>query len=198
MILISTVIWCLFDFCTTFGALYARALIPAASSKQAYLLYGVQILPNGLKGFFIAGVLAIILSTMDSYIHIAATTLSYDFLKQRVKNAMLLNHILLFFVGALAVALGTFFDGDIKSVWKTLGSYSAACLLIPMMFGYIFPKKINDSMFVFSSILGVIGITYWRFAKHSGFWNNIDAFYIGLAMSVLGLLFGKFVFLKPK
>jgi solute:Na+ symporter, SSS family len=197
-ILVSTVIWCAFDLCTTFGALYARAVMPEANSKHAYLFYAIDILPHGLKGFFIAGILATILSTLDSYLFIAANTLSYDFFKKKVKNTIYLNHLSLFLVGALAIILGVYFEGDIRSVWKTLGSYSAACLLIPMVFGYMFPGKINDSMFVLSSLLGVIGITYSRFAIKVGFLSRIDDFYVGLAMSILGLFIGNFLFRKTK
>jgi len=189
-ILISTIIWCGFDLCTTFGAMYARAVLPEAESGHAYIVYAVQILPDGLRGFFIAGILATILSTMDSYLFIASNTLSYDFLRNRFKNVVATNHICLFLVGGLAVAMGIYFEGDIRAVWKTLGSYQAACLLIPMVYGYLFPKRITDNMFVLSATLGVIGITYWRLSEHTGFWREIDDFYVGLAMSISGLIIG--------
>jgi len=187
-ILASTLIWCLFDLCTTFGALYARAAIPEADSDKAYLIYAVQILPSGLKGFFIGGILATILSTLDSYLFIAANTISYDFLRKKIKNVVVVNHISLFLVGTFAIVMGLYFKGDIKEVWKTLGSYSSACLLIPVLCGYIFPGFITDAMFVMSSLAGVAGITYWRFTGHSGVWANIDSFYVGLLMSVSGLV----------
>lgn len=40
-ILISTCIWICFDICTTLGALYARAVIPASEPAHAYFFYAV-------------------------------------------------------------------------------------------------------------------------------------------------------------
>ena len=77
-ILVSTIIWILFDLCTTFGAMYAKAVISEADSNTAYLTYSIQLLPPGLKGFFLAGILATILSTLDSYLFLAGATLSHD------------------------------------------------------------------------------------------------------------------------
>ncbi len=50
-ILISTVMWVGFDICTTFGGMYAAALIPAAKPSEAYLTFAIQILPDGLRVF---------------------------------------------------------------------------------------------------------------------------------------------------
>jgi len=186
-ILISTLIWFLFDICTTAGAMYARAVIPEAASDKAYLIYAIQVLPNGIKGLVLAGILATILSTLDSYLFIAGTTVSYDMMPKRLKGKVSLYHLGIIFVGILAVVMGLVFDGNIKSVWKTLGSYSASCLLLPVVYGYIFPGKIKDMQFVFASILGVITVTIWRNVTLSGFWHNVDELYMGIVATSLGL-----------
>ena len=96
-------------------------------------------------------------------------------------------------MGVLSVILADLFSGNIKLVWKTLGSYSAACLLLPVLMGYIFPKKISDKQFVFSCLLGALSTTYWRNASHSGFWANIDELYAGIVATSIGLLLGQFI-----
>ena len=173
-ILISTGIWIIFDICTTFGAMYAKAILPEADSNYAYLIYAIQILPDGLRGFFLAGILATILSTLDSYMFLAGTTLSFDLAPKKYKENLNLQRVGIIIVGILAIILGVLFEGNIKSVWKTLGSYSAACLLLPVLYGYIFPNKIKDEQFVFSCLLGVVGTTVWRHMPHSGFGQQID------------------------
>jgi solute:Na+ symporter, SSS family len=186
-ILVSTLIWLCFDICTTFGAMYAKAVIPNAESSGAYLTYAIQLLPSGIRGFVIAGILATILSTLDSYLFLAATTLSFDLAPLKHRGKIILHHIGIISVGLIAVLMGVVFDGSIKSVWKTLGSYSAACLLLPVLLGYLFPKKIKDNQFVFASIIGVIFTTYWRNASHTGFWSNVDELYAGIVATSLGL-----------
>lgn len=179
-ILISTAIWFCFDICTTSGAMYARAVIPEAESSHAYLTYAIQILPSGLRGFFLAGILATILSTLDSYLFLAGTTLAFDLAPKRVKGKIWVHHLGIIFVGLLSLLLAISFEGSIKSVWKTLGSYSASCLLFPVLFGHIFPKRLSDHQFLASSLAGVLAVTYWRTAPPTGTWGEIDELYIGL------------------
>lgn len=192
-ILISTFVWFCFDICTTFGAMYARAVIPEAESQNAYLTYALQILPPGIRGFVLAGILATILSTLDSYLFLAGTTVSYDLVPEKHKGKPILHHIGVGSVGILSVIMALVFDGNIKSVWKTLGSYSAACLLLPVLYGYLFPGKIRDRQFVFACVVGVIGTSYWRNAEHTGFWANIDELYAGILCTSLALVLGGFI-----
>ncbi|MBQ7908496.1 MAG: sodium:solute symporter family protein [Elusimicrobiaceae bacterium] len=187
-VLISTFIWFCFDICTTAGSLYARALLPTAEPAQAYFFYAVQLLPTGLKGFFIAGILAIILSTLNSFLFIASNTLSYDLLKNRFKNIVLSNRIALFAVGAVAIVLTQLLNGSFKEIWLTLGSYFSACLLVPILVGYIYPKRISDRLFVLCALCSAAVMTIWKLLPLGGIWAQIDAFYIGVSVSILILL----------
>jgi SSS family solute:Na+ symporter len=192
-ILISTFIWFCFDICTTFGAMYARAVIPEADSQNAYLTYALQILPPGIRGFVLAGILATVLSTLDSYLFLAGTTVSYDLVPKRMQGKPILHHIGVASVGIISVIMALVFDGDIKTVWKTLGSYSAACLLLPVLYGYAFPGKIKDKQFVFACLFGVVGTTYWRNATHTGFFANIDELYAGILCTTIALVIAPFI-----
>ena len=187
-ILISTVIWFCFDLCTTAGALYARALLPKAAPAEAYFFYAVQLLPTGLKGFFIAGILAIILSTLNSFLFIASNTLSFDLLRNRFHNIVLSNRICLFVVGILAVCMAHLFHGSFKEIWLTLGSYFSACLLIPILVGYIYPRRISDNLFVVSVLGSATAMTVWKLIPLNDFFSQIDAFYVGVLTSIIILL----------
>ena len=188
-ILISTSIWFLFDICTTFGAMYARSVIPEAQPNGAYLTYAIQLLPIGLKGFFLAGILATILSTLDSYLFLAGTNLAYDLAPKKYKGKILIHHIGVVGVALLSVVMALVFDGNIKAVWKTLGSYSASCLLLPVLFGYIFPRKIKDMQFVIICCSGVIFTTIWRMTDREGTWASVDELYIGVITTTFATIF---------
>jgi len=187
-IVLSTVVWFGFDVCTTGGAMYARAVMPTADPKQAYLLYALQLLPPGLRGFMLAGIAATILSTLDAFLFIAGTTVAYDLVPQRWKGRIDLQRAGIVVAAIISIALGLVFNGSIRETWKTLGSYAAACLLLPMLVGYLFPGKIRDNQFVFASLLGVVGTTLWRVIPHAGVWEQVDALYIGAASTAVGLL----------
>lgn len=192
-VLISTAIWFCFDICTTAGSLYARALLPKAEPAEAYFFYAVQLLPGGLKGFFIAGILAIILSTLNSFLFISSNTLSFDLLRNRFKNVVLTNRVALFAVGALAIAMSYLLHGSFKEIWLTLGSYFSACLLVPILVGYIYPHRISDNLFVASALSSAAAMTAWKLLPLPPFWSRIDAFYLGVltGAAILVLFRGK-------
>ena len=187
-VLISTFIWFCFDLCTTAGSLYARALLPQAEPGQAYFFYAVQLLPAGLRGFFVAGILAIILSTLNSFLFIASNTLSFDLLRTRFKNVVLSNRIAIFAVGGFAILLAQLFHGSFKEIWLVLGSYFSACLLVPVLVGYLSPGRISDRLFVVSSLSSAAAMTAWRFIPKHEVLQALDPFYIGILTGVIILL----------
>lgn len=187
-ILVSTGVWFVFDICTTFGAMYARAVIPAAESKHAYMTYALQVLPDGVKGFVLAGILATILSTMDSYLFLAGTTLSYDLAPKKWRGKVSIHHLGILCVGVISIFMSYIFQGDIKTAWKTLGSFSASCLLLPVIYGHIFPNKIKDNQFVFSCLLGVVTTATWRSIERPALFKNVDELYVGIIATSLGLV----------
>lgn len=188
-ILICTAIWFCFDICTTGGTLYARAVLPDALPAHSYFIYAMQLLPAGLRGFFAAGVLAVILSTLDAFLFIAANTLGYDLLKNKFKNKVLANQLFFFVVAAIAITLAIFFKGNFREIWFVLGSYMSACLLIPMVFGHIWPRRISDNTFTFCAIACAILITIWNIIPRSGLWQEVNGFYIGIAFNLVTLGF---------
>ena len=189
-ILISTFIWFCFDICTTAGALYARALLPHAQPGQAYFLYAVQLLPAGLRGLFVAGILSIILSTLNSFLFIASNTLSFDLLRTRFQNVVLSNRVAIFAVGAVSILLAQFFNGSFKEIWLVLGSYYSACLLVPILMGYLSPGRISDGLFVCSSLASATAMTLWRIFKPAT-WAVLEPFYVGVMVSLIILLIGR-------
>jgi len=186
-IFISVLIWIIFDICTTGGALYARAVMPDLAPKNAYLFYAINLLPNGLKGLFLGGILATILSTIDSYIFIASSTITYDLLPKRF-HSKYLHYFGLIIVGCLALVMAMFFNGNIKHIWKSLGSLYSSTLLIPVLYGYFMPKKLTDNQFFYSCLFGIFMIILSKFIVTIPFISNMEIFYIG-TLSTSSFLF---------
>jgi SSS family solute:Na+ symporter len=189
-ILVSIGIWIAFDCCTTLGALYARAAIPDANPQNAYLQYAIQLLPHGVRGLVLAGILATILSTLDSYLFNAATCVSYDLLKLKERFKNWHHHVALISVSTFSVIAGSYFEGNVVEVWKTLGSFSAATLLFPLLTSQCFPGKISDRRFCWAVAFGCIGIVSWKVLNHLTAFSDIDPFYIGLLLTTVPLLPG--------
>jgi solute:Na+ symporter, SSS family len=187
-IIFSTLVWIVFDCCTTLGALYARVALPDANPQDAYLQFAIQLVPHGLKGMVLAGILAVILSTLDSYLFNAATCVSYDFFKLKDKFKIWHHHIALIFVSVLSIILGVQFEGNVVDVWKTLGSFSAACLLFPLLIGQWKPGAISERRFCFAVSAGCLGIVSWKYLNKFYYRPPIDEFYIGLLLTTVPLI----------
>ena len=192
-IIISTCIWVVFDLCTTFGAMYAKALIPTAEANQAYMIYSIQLLPEGLKGYFLAGMLATIFSTMDSYFFIASTSVSYDLLPAKLRNIKNYTPIL-FLIAIITGVFAISFDGKVYEVWKIMGSLSASCLLVPMCFAYWKPGILKDRDFLISAFLGAFGVGFSTITEIMLY----DPIYSGLLTSSFGVILGSYRYLKVK
>ncbi|MCC6750705.1 MAG: sodium:solute symporter family protein [Deltaproteobacteria bacterium] len=142
-VLCSIGFWMLFDVCTTFTGLYARAALPTADPRLAYPLLANRLLPPGVKGIFFVGLLATVMGTVDSYCFVAATTLSHDFFRRTLRpdatdeTVVRTTRWALLFTVVLAVLLSLASGGSIKGVWKTLGSLSTSALLVPMLLGQL-------------------------------------------------------------
>ncbi len=135
-----------------------------------------------------AGILSIILSTLNSFLFIASNTLSFDLLRFRVKNIVLSNRVAIFLVGALAIFMAHIFHGSFKEIWLVLGSYFSACLLVPILMGYLYPGRISDRLFVASSLTSAATMTAWRFIPKHEMLEVLDPFYIGILTGLIILL----------
>lgn len=183
-ILISTIIWIMFDLCTTLGGMYARAALPNANPAQGYFQFAMQILPNGFKGLFLAGALATIISTLSAFMNIAGITVSYDLLPAKWRNKIWLHRLCYIFVGTISITLALFFNGQIKLAWKTMGSFASGCLLAPMLFTFWRPGKITDWQFTCSAFCGSLSIILGKLC----FDWPYDRVYLGIIGSVSVLI----------
>ena len=181
-IVITTCVWVTFDIFVVAGALYARAVFPNGESHNAYLVYALDLLPSGMKGILLAGICATILSTLDSYLFIAANSLAFDLGGYRHRRPQI---IALITSAVITLLLAQLFAGNIPQVWKLLGTYSAVGLLLPVLSGYfISSTTINDRQFVTISISSILATTVWKFSPTS---HHLDELYIGLMVSGLGI-----------
>lgn len=185
-IIISTLIWIVFDLSLTFGAMYAKLMIPDSESDFAYFNYALQLLPNGMRGFFLAGITATILSTLDSYIFLAGSTLAYDLVPKKLRGKIYIHHLGIVLISGLSILMAFVFKGDIKAVWKSLGALSSCAILLPVLFGLMFKNKLSDNGFLLSAFLGGSGVIYWRLSglKYS---LGVDEIYIGITLSLFGI-----------
>jgi SSS family solute:Na+ symporter len=147
-ILVSLVFWLVFDLLTTTAGLYARAVLPdLADPVAAFPALAAVALPSVWQGLFTAGLLATIMSTVDSYAFLAAVTLGRDLVRRRtqppgtllggedVANLRSVRWGLLA-TAVLAVVLALW-SQSVVALWKTLGSVGTPVLLLPLLLAHL-------------------------------------------------------------
>jgi len=88
-ILIAIGFWFLFDICTTFTGMYAAAAnnagLLSAEATTSYLSIAGSLLPPVFLGLFLTGLIATIMSTVDSFTFLGAMNISHDLYKNIFK-----------------------------------------------------------------------------------------------------------------
>jgi SSS family solute:Na+ symporter len=166
--------WVLFDALTTLTGMYARVLLPdLADPVEAYPALADLILPWGLRGLFYVGLIATVMSTVESFLFVAATTLGFDIPHAwrawrrggRVDPEGIENGegrhrratrwgLLLAGLATVALALTS---SSVIALWKAVGSVITPALLLPLLGGF-FPRLRAGSRTTLASMLVSAGV----------------------------------------
>jgi SSS family solute:Na+ symporter len=147
-ILVAIGFWVVFDALTTTAGLYARAVVPdLATPVAAFPALAEAALPGVWQGLFTVGLLATIMSTVDSYSFLAAVTLGRDLWRRRQRPAGTLLggedpsnlrpvRWALVATAVLAIALALL-SQSVVALWKVLGTLGTPVLLLPLLLGHL-------------------------------------------------------------
>lgn len=185
-ILISIIFWIVFDALTLTTGLYARALLPDIQPLYAYPYLAAYVLPAGLFGLFLAGLLATVMSTLDSYIFISAQTVGYDVISKYSKKSIKHNIRIGYAITGLVAMLIVIALPSVISIWYLIGTLVIPSLLIPTL-SALFNKPVSPK-FILILMLGavLISASWFIIGEISGtFPLKIEPFYPGLLYSII-------------
>jgi len=142
--------------------------LPAASA----LTYIIQTaMPIGLKGLAIAAMLAVIMSSVDSFLNSIALTFSQDILKplgllNKTKNhELLVYRVITLMIGSMAITISLSLSSSIDIL---LYSYQfwTPFILTPFV-AAIFGIRSSEKTFLISAIASIISVLIWKaFSPH--------------------------------
>lgn len=204
-ILLSIIFWFIFDFMTATAGLYARAALPDLKEPMmAYPLLAEAVLPPIAKGLFYVGMLATIMSTLNTLALVSAQTLGRDIILRlkgtarpdKQESSTVLNSlgtrwtkigliISTLFSIVFAIALPS-----VIKIWYTIGTIVIPGLLIPLIASY-FDRLIIPARYAFlSMLLGWLTSLSWLIAGYlhevpGNYPLGIEPMYPGLAVSLL-------------
>lgn len=167
--LIGILLFGAYDWVITVLGMMARtaalqgAIDPMVAADQSLMVIMIGVLPMGLVGFFLAGVLATEMSTMDSYCLIAGGNLAYDVYRPAVKPEatdpelirMTRAGMIIAWVVGFAMALSF---GQMLGLWVFMATILISTALVPIMLGLYVPSWRRPLAGLLSSALGLAAV----------------------------------------
>jgi len=195
-ILVSILFWMVFDFMTTTVGLYARAVMPhLADPGQAYPALAALELPSVALGLFTLGMLATVMSTVDSYAFVSAVTLGRDLwwrLRGGDEETVVprATRIGLFAVAALSITVALIWQ-DVIALWHDFGSVVTPAMLAPTLTA-LFPRWRMRAPYAFAAMLlsALAGGAWLVAGKLNGgaYPLGVEPIYVGLLVSACVVL----------
>lgn len=198
-ILVSILCWFIFDLMTTSCGLYARAILPNLDNPVAsYPELAKIVLPVGLTGIFSLALLATVMSTVDSYAFLAASTFSRDIIWRvfKVEDSKITYYtrVGLILSAAIALIIALYFDSVVQ-LWHHFGSVGTPALLIPLLAAFIGKRYYSRRTALWSIILSGALSFIWLISGYisgdGSYWLGIQPIFPGLALSLVIYLFSR-------
>jgi len=192
-IIISIGFWFIFDILTLLSGIYARLLISNVEPVLAYTKLAELVLPPFALGMFFIAILSVIMSTIDSFAFISATTFGRDIL-WRIQSGTENNHPLnendviplvkrgLLVTGLISLMLAISIPSVVQ-IWYTLGSIIVPGLLIPFLLSFTKKKIDVITLMVAPLIISIL----WILNKNifGSYPLHMEPFYPGILTSTI-------------
>ena len=137
-ILLAVVCWFVFDMLAVTTGLYARAALPDIAAIDAYPALADTLLPPVLKGIFFVALLAVAMSTVDSFTFLAAVTIGRDgfYRWSRDEQALTRYTRIGWLVTIVTATLLAWSMQSVITLWYTIGSIGLPGLLLPILWSF--------------------------------------------------------------
>lgn len=192
-ILISVLFWILFDLLTTVSGLYSRAILTDINPIMAYPKLGELVLPTALRGIFFIGLLATIMSTLDSYSFLSAITFGRDLVWRIRKECDIKRYTQIGLIISIIIsACLIYFIPSVVKIWYILGTLFIPGLLLPLTSNFLLRKKMSPKGVFFCITLSFIATLAWFIIginrgslADPNFLYNLQPFFIGITISTI-------------
>ena len=187
-ILIATAFWFVFDFMVCLVGLFAFSAMPNLEPATALVGFANSVLPPIAKGVFFTGLLATVMSTLDSLSFSSAMCFTKDIYQRIFKvtdttKVIFVNKITIAVVVLLGIIVAINFQSLIKLMYYK-ASIGISGLLLPLLCGFFLKKKLNANSAFFSIIAGSSACIIWLILQKLYIISiNFEAIFVGLLAS---------------
>ncbi|MBS0236694.1 MAG: sodium:solute symporter family protein [Proteobacteria bacterium] len=144
-------------------------------------------LPPLVNGMMVVGLLAVIMSTADSFLNTAGVVMAHDIFKTFVPHASNKQEVFVaraatLIVGVLAAFLAVTGSGILQLVWLSANFYYTV-VLVPIVAGFLYFRT-NRRSFIVSLVFAVSGTLFGAWLQGS---FGVISLIMGISCSALGL-----------
>ena len=185
-IYIKSIIYAFFLVLITINGLLAFVIFPEAKASLALPQLIGHIMPVGIQGIVVVGLLAASMSTADSDLNITSITLVKDFLKPVFKindqsKMLFLARIINVLIGSLAIIIALYFDHIVDLVMFIAGFWGPV-ILTPLILA-LFDILISKRAFAISCFAGASGFLGWEIIFSTT--TNLKGVFVGTVIHII-------------
>ena len=196
-IYIKSIIYALFLVFITLNGLIAFVKYPEVKSSLALPYLIDHIIPSGIQGIVVVGLMAAVMSTADSDLNITSVTLVKDFLRpifsiNNQEKLLMLARIINIIIGSLAIIIALKFTRVVDLVIFIAGFWGPVVItpLVLALFNIVISKK----GLMCSCATGITSFIIWE--KYFATQYQLKGVFIGTMANLIIFLF--FYFLQKK
>jgi solute:Na+ symporter, SSS family len=166
-LVIGVALWAAFDWIVTILGMSAAAAAIDTDPRYALVTLVIEVLPAGLTGLFVAGVVATAMSTIDAYLLIAGGNLAYDLYRPLAREPLddarqlRLTRWGVVIAGLVSVYFALFFQSMVTA-WIFMSSMLIAAALVPIMAALYLRRPPTAEAGLWSSLAGLtVAGSFW-------------------------------------
>lgn len=148
----------------------------------------------GLKGLILTGILAMVMSTVDSYVNSASILIVHDFFKPlglKIKNELLLAKWTSLLIGSVAMIVATLSSGNLMHLFIVANMFYMPIVTIPFVMALLGFRSTSKSVLIGIGA-GFITVIIWEMFLKSNV-GNIDSILPGMAANLIALLLSHYI-----
>ena len=183
-VLYSIAIWMAVDAVIILGGFAALRLVPdLADPDMSFIALGTA-LPAVAKSIFFVGLLAAIMSTVNSFLQSGASSLAYDVFRHfrpatGEGQLLALSRLFVIVLGGLSLGLALWFQMIVPALLFTLSMWTAG-ILVPTL-AALTGRKLRKDTALYSLLGGALASLAWKIVQPF----DVDALFVGLGFSLL-------------
>jgi SSS family solute:Na+ symporter len=194
-VLYSIAIWMVVDSIIVLCGFAALRMFPNLEDPDmSFVLLGMAMPPVG-RGVFTIGLLAAIMSTVNSFLQSGASSLGYDAFRHfrpgtSDRQLLVLSRVFVIVLGLLSLALALWFQMIVPALLFTLSMWTAG-MLVPTLAALSGVRLRKRSAWA-SLMGGTLSCLAWQIVRPF----DVDALFVGLGCSVLAALISEVLYMR--